>query len=207
MNTIASKPSTFSLFIHLLLLANHKPRIIIWNKRELLINRGQALTGRRKLAVSIGLTEMQIRTAFLTLRKTNKITIKTYSKFSIISINKYEEYQQITSKITSKITNRQPTDNQQTTTLNNDKNDKKVNKGKEIPPSLESVVKYCKEKNIKIDPAAFFNYYETIGWVVGKAKNNMKNWHTAIGCWVSRERKFNQPAVNRNQITRGGEIF
>ena len=66
--------------------------------------------------------------------------------------------------------------------------------GKEIPPSLEAVVKYCGEKGKRVDPVRFFNHYESNGWLVGK--NKMKNWHAAVATWEGRE-KDSAPVSNK----------
>lgn len=108
------------VFLHLLLSANHKD-----NKyKGIEIKKGQLLTGRLKLASDLNLTEMQIRTALKKLKSTNEITIKTTSKYSIISIKNWDKYQQDNQQNNQQITNKQPTNNQQITTNNNEKNDK-----------------------------------------------------------------------------------
>ncbi|MBM6825389.1 hypothetical protein, partial [Veillonella magna] len=43
-----------------------------------------------------------------------------------------------------------------------------------VPPTLEMVQAYCKEKGYHIDPEAFMAYYDAVGWSVGKKK--MKSW-------------------------------
>ena len=56
------------------------------------------------------------------------------------------------------------------------------------PPSLEEITQYVKEKGYKdFSSESFFNYYESIGWKVGK--NVMKNWKAALSGWVSRNNK------------------
>ena len=121
-------PNTFRLFIHLLLLANHKPNK--WQSYD--IDRGQVLTGRKVLSSALGITEQQIRTSINKLKSTNDITIKTTNKFSLVTVVNYSSYQDcdsiVTSKTTSDITNEQPTSNQQVTTNKNDKNVKNENK-------------------------------------------------------------------------------
>ena len=43
-----------------------------------------------------------------------------------------------------------------------------------VPPTLEMVQAYCKEKGYHIDPEAFMAYYDAVGWSVGKKM--MKSW-------------------------------
>lgn len=50
-----------------------------------------------------------------------------------------------------------------------------------VKPSLEQVKTYCEEKNKSVDPEKFWHFYESKGWLVGKAP--MKNWHSAIATW------------------------
>lgn len=56
-----------------------------------------------------------------------------------------------------------------------------------IQPSLKEVTQYCEEIESSVNPVAFWNHYEAIGWKVGK--NGMKNWKAAIRSWTSREGK------------------
>lgn len=50
-----------------------------------------------------------------------------------------------------------------------------------IPPKLEWVFEYCEERKNGIDPDAFFNHYDSNGWMIGKTK--MKNWQASIRTW------------------------
>jgi hypothetical protein len=103
-----SHPPTRDLFIHLLLTVNHKPT----KYRGYDIPSGAAIYGRKEIAVLLGFSEQNIRTALVNLKSTNEITIKTTNKFSIIQIVRWDEYQ----SSTSNLTNNQPTTNQQLTT-------------------------------------------------------------------------------------------
>lgn len=128
--------NTKVLFIHLLLMANHKPKK--WAGK--MVGRGQLVTGRHKLAKQLGMGEQKVRTAFSNLRDTGEITIKATNRFTVITICNYEEYQiddseanqQPNQQLTSNLTNKQPTNNQQITTNKNAKKGKKVKKKEEI---------------------------------------------------------------------------
>lgn len=58
-----------------------------------------------------------------------------------------------------------------------------------IPPSLDEVKEYCKERGGLVDPNKWHSYYTSNGWKVGK--NSMKDWKAAIRTWESGE-KSNQ---------------
>lgn len=47
-----------------------------------------------------------------------------------------------------------------------------------VPPTLEEVEAYCRERNNDIDPEGFIAFYDSKGWMVGK--NKMKNWKSAV---------------------------
>lgn len=50
-----------------------------------------------------------------------------------------------------------------------------------IKPKIEEVRSYCLERKNVVDPETFFDFYESKGWLVGKAP--MKNWKAAIRTW------------------------
>ena len=117
------------LFIHLLIKANHTKKI--W--RDITINRGELITGRKQLSAELQLSEQVIRTTLKKLEKTQEITIKSTNKYSIITVCNYDSYQDnnndANQQVNQQITNNQPTNNQQITTTNNDNNLNNDNNG------------------------------------------------------------------------------
>ena len=100
--------NTKTLFLHLLLKAN-------WEDKEwhnILVKRGQLITGRKKLSEETGLSERQIRTSLDKLISTNEITKSITNKYTIITINNYSKYQDYDQQMA----NKRPTNDQQTTT-------------------------------------------------------------------------------------------
>ena len=77
------------LFIHLLLLANFKDTQ--WMGKT--IRRGQAVTSYAHLARDLGFTVQQIRTAMNKLKSTGEITTQSTNKYTIVTIEKWSEYQ------------------------------------------------------------------------------------------------------------------
>lgn len=68
-----------------------------------------------------------------------------------------------------------------------------------VKPTVEEIETYCKERGNGINPMAFFNHYESVGWKVGK--NPMKDWHAAIRTWESRNPKTKEtPTVNFTEL-------
>ncbi len=58
-----------------------------------------------------------------------------------------------------------------------------------VPPSLQEVSDYIKERNSPIDPIAFHSHYTTVGWVYGRGKTPVKDWQACVVTWESKERK------------------
>lgn len=114
---------TKSVFLHCLLKANWED-----GKFEgMVIKKGSFVTGRKKMAEEIGISEQQLRTALKHLKSTNEITIDTTSKYSIISINNYDLYQADNQIANQQLTSNQPTTNQQLTTNEKEKEEKEIN--------------------------------------------------------------------------------
>lgn len=60
-----------------------------------------------------------------------------------------------------------------------EKNIKKENRF--VKPSLDEIKAYCIERGNNVNPAKFFDFYESKGWKVGK--NPMKNWQASVRTW------------------------
>lgn len=62
-----------------------------------------------------------------------------------------------------------------------------ANGKKSIPPTVEEVAEYCRERNNGVDAQRFVDYYTANGWKVGK--NPMKDWKAAVRTWESGSKK------------------
>jgi hypothetical protein len=104
-----------------LLKATHCNMVQMVGYQEVSLEPGQFIFGRMKASQETGLSEQQIRTTLDSLRKRQNLTIKSTSKYSVISIVKWEEYQ---SESTNNLPSQQPAINQQITTNKHNKNNK-----------------------------------------------------------------------------------
>ncbi len=95
------------LWMHLLLKANHKDNR--WKGVD--VKAGQLITGRLSLSDETGLTQQQVRTALKKLKSTGEVTSKIYSKFSLITITSWAEYQQDNQHSNQQVTSNQPASN------------------------------------------------------------------------------------------------
>jgi len=83
-----------------------------------------------------------------------------------------------------------------------EKNDTNVSVKKEnkrfIKPTIEEIQAYIFEKGYAFDAEAFYAYYESNGWRVGR--NPMKNWKMACTTWA-KNRNNNNNNYGRETIT------
>ena len=129
------KPEMVQLFVYLLLKANHDAKE--WH--GMTIERGQVVTSVARIAQDTRLSTQVVRTCLNRLKSTNEITSESTSKYTIITISKYDTYQDCSDddneednkENNKQITNEQQTNNKQLTTNKNDKN-KKNNKNDSI---------------------------------------------------------------------------
>ena len=82
--------NTKVVFLHLLLTANYKDTE--WHGIPL--KRGDVVTSIHKLATDLKLSDKQVRTALEHLKSTGEVASKGHSKFTIISIKNYTQYQE-----------------------------------------------------------------------------------------------------------------
>lgn len=54
-------------------------------------------------------------------------------------------------------------------------------------PTIAEIADYCKARNNKVDPSAFYDFYESKGWKVGNTP--MKDWQAAVRTWERTEDK------------------
>lgn len=111
------KPEMVSLFVHLLLMANHEDKQF----QGQVIQRGSLVVSRHRLAKDTGISEQSVRTCLERLKSTSEITIKSTSQFTVLTIAKYDDYQHEQRKsnqrsnqhINQQVTSHQPAINQE----------------------------------------------------------------------------------------------
>lgn len=64
-------------------------------------------------------------------------------------------------------------------------------------PSIEEIQKYCNERNNGINANAFYDFYESKNWYVGK--NKMKNWQACVRTWEQRQKNKPKTAYEKRQ--------
>ena len=123
---------TKALFLHCLLKANWKDTK--W--KGMVIKRGQFVTSLSSLSKETGLSIREVRTALTHLKTTNEVTECVTSKFRIITVLFYDEYQSSDKQKDKQTTNkRQTNDKQATTDIRIDKNRQEEQEEQEASPA------------------------------------------------------------------------
>ena len=86
----ADVPEMVALWVRLIIRATHEDTQ--WH--GVTISRGQLVTTTAKLAAESGLSPQQVRTCLDRLKASNQINTQTTNKYTIITICKYEAYQE-----------------------------------------------------------------------------------------------------------------
>lgn len=143
--------NTTRLLIYLLVSVNYESKK--WKGQK--INEGELITSNSKLASAVGLSVQNIRSSLNKLKIDNQITIKSTNKFQLITLVKWGELQnkdEATNKQKEPIpTNKQQTNNNQTTTTKEGKELKEI-KNKEFLLKKETKKDSLKKANEIILP-------------------------------------------------------
>lgn len=132
-HVVASDPQSFSIWIHLLLLANHKETKRLINGRVIAVQPGQLITSRKSLSDKTGVNESKVERVLKMLQNEQQIEQHGTSKFRVISIVKWYEYQSDEQQDEQQMDSKRTADEQQMNTpeevssdTKNGKNVKKV---------------------------------------------------------------------------------
>ena len=182
--------NTFRVFIHLLLTANYERR----NFEGRTIERGQRVTSISKLSQELKVSVQSIRTALDHLKSTGELTIKTTPKYTIITINNYISYQQLTNELTNdqQTTNKQLTNDQQQ--WKKDKESKrKIKKGERgaLSPHGQFENVFLSDLEVADLRAKYPNHYEAkierLSRVIESKGRNYSNHYATLIDWLMQD--------------------
>lgn len=131
-NPMHLKSEWFSLWIHMLLLASHDDHSFIWNGEKKELKKGEFVTGRKRLKELTGISETTIERILGYLEGQGKIGQQKTTKYRLITILNWEQYQNLDSKRT--------TDGQQTDTYKNYNKGKKGKKEQQPSAYAQEIV-------------------------------------------------------------------
>lgn len=198
-NPIVMKDAEYlAVWVYLCLKATHVEYPVLFKGKKIMLQPGQLITGRKKIASDLQITESKTRRILSDFENDQQIDRQRSNRNTLISLLNWEKYQANDQQINTQTTNQQPTGDQLATTNKNIKNIKNVKKEREarfIPPTLEEVEAYIKEKHFTINATKFVNHYTANGWIRGKTK--MKDWKAAVRYWQTLENEKDEPQKDK----------
>ncbi len=192
-NWVSQEPELFAVWMRLLIEANHSDAKKMFNGSLVEIKRGQLIFGLPAFSAKSGVSVAKLRRYLDMLKADSMIDRQTTSKYSIITITCFDQYQLDDRQIAGKS---QADDRQIAGKQQHYKNVKNVNNEKEVvkekakrfvPPTHDQVKGYCLERSNTVDPDRFIDHYTSNGWLVGK--NKMKDWKAAVRTWEKNEKQ------------------
>ena len=211
------------LWIYILLRANWKDEQ--WH--GIVIKRGQAYITYPQISKATGLSQKEIRTALSKLKTTGEISTERAGKGQLVTVEKYDDYQAENNAQGTKGARKGHDEGTIGARLGHQMNkDNKENKDnniyigdvqppakvdvkpirKVVPPMREWVVEYIAANNLRVDPDAFWDYYEARAWKNKQGK--VKDWQATLRTWSRNE--YSKPRQNNENpfvdILKG-EIF
>jgi len=181
---------TKSVWLEILLTANFENKS--WH--GIPIKRGQLLTsiqglreglkGKRKICP---ISTQQMRTALEHLKLTNEITMSTTSNYTLITINKYEDYQESTKKIT----NEQQSNNKVVTTTKERKKERIKEYNKYIEPNLlnKDFEEISTKYEIRLKDVIEKYERMTLWYQEDPLKHKKLNWKATLMNWLREDIK------------------
>lgn len=195
-NPISNKPAYISLWIHLLLMANHQESSFIWNNKKEVLKKGQLLTGIKVLAKKTGIAEGTVYRILKYLENEKQIEQQKTTKFTVITIVNWCKYQENEEQNAKQIKNRLKTDRKQNKTYKNDKNEE--NDENDIPKGIKnSSLKVLREPELWEELSLKFNTNRSF---IEQECEKMEDWLKSKG-----KRQSDYRAFARNWIRRATE--
>ncbi|MBL5819899.1 DNA replication protein [Serratia marcescens] len=81
------------LWVHIILTANYEPTVVTTEFGDILLRRGEFITGRSKLELDTGISESRIKYLLNKFEKLGMISRESTKKFTRIFVVKYDDYQ------------------------------------------------------------------------------------------------------------------
>lgn len=100
-----------------------------------------------------------------------------------------QRYRSVTEALQS-VTDELPSVSVSDSVSEEDKSDERRNKKNIIPPKLEWVEAYCKERNNGINAKTFIDHYTATNWMRGK--NKIKDWQACIRTWEQNNKQSSE---------------
>lgn len=177
-------PNTVATWLYCLMRANWE--VEKWHGE--IIRAGQFVTSLSHMAKDIGITKGQLRTSLSHLKTTHNITQSVTQHATLITIEKWGEYQSAGEKVTQlfaqRTTSRQHVDSTSIATIEEYKEDKEIKKRESIEREVPEIPD---EKTVKADGEEFHYREGTLQYSEDRTRELMKTAHEG---WLETKRRL-----------------
>lgn len=118
--------SKFEAWVDLLLEVNHKDNKVLLGNELIDVKRGQTITSIRQLCDRWGWSNTKVKQFFQLLQNDGMITVKSDTKKTVVTVEKYDFYQCLEEGKTTQNTHENDTEQTQKHTNKNEKNEKEI---------------------------------------------------------------------------------
>lgn len=123
-NPVVNKdPDHLAVWIYLLLNATHKERAAMWNGKKITLKAGELITGRKKIAEAMSVSPSKVFRILELFKSEQQIEQQTNRHGSLISIIRWNDYQQSEQPNEQLMSNQWTTNEQPVDTKQERKND------------------------------------------------------------------------------------
>lgn len=127
-NPIVMKdPDHLAIWIYLLLNATHKKRPAMFGGKKIMLEPGQLITGRKKIAEDVGVNEHKVFRVLNLFKTEQQIEQQSTRYGSLITIVAWNEYQDNEQQNEQQMSNKRATSEQQVSTIQECKNERSNN--------------------------------------------------------------------------------
>ena len=148
---LASNPDSLSVWVHMLMLANHAETKRQINGSVVVVLPGQIITSRRSLSDKTGVQESKVERILKRLESEQQITQRGLSKFRVISIVNWAEYQSSEQQSEQQVNSKRTADEQQVNTPEEVLPGGNTQEGKEVKSSCDQQAESLKTGTDRID--------------------------------------------------------
>lgn len=177
-------PNTVATWLYCLMRANWE--VEKWHGE--IIRAGQFVTSLSHMAKDIGITKSQLRTSLKHLKMTHNITQSVAQNATLITIEKWGDYQSAGEKVAQTIahhlTSQSHTDSTPIATIEEYKEDKEVKKRESIEREVPEIPD---EKTVKVDGEEFHYREGTLQYSEDRTRELMKTAHEG---WLETKRRL-----------------
>ena len=177
-------PNTVATWLYCLMRANWE--VEKWHGE--IIRAGQFVTSLSHMAKDIGITKSQLRTSLKHLKMTHNITQSVAQNATLITIEKWGDYQsageKVAQSIAHRLTSQSHVDSTSIATIEEYKEDKEIKKRESIEREVPEIPD---EKTVKADGEEFHYREGTLQYSEDRTRELMKTAHEG---WLETKRRL-----------------